>query len=358
MNATRNLLMTVPIVAIALIVSRPGSHDGSPADGESRTTGVTAPQADDLPLADTPYVLTDEIEAYADFMMSGGPPPDGIPAIDDPQFVAAEAADLDPGEPVIGFVHGGEARAYPHRIVVFHEIVNDEVAGLPVAITYCPLTATSLGFKRGDTTLGVSGQLLNSNLVMYDRDSESYFAQIAATGITGEHRGRTLDEVDVTWTTWGRWRAVHPETLVLSEDTGYLRNYGRDPYGSYDPPSGYYERDGTIFPLMHDSDRLHAKTMVVGGRTAERSVYFVLDELARDRVQATENFVAVYDPVLHTGRIYANGGEVPEIAEAADGRYQMAGETYEADELPLKSVIPIEAFFFAWHAFYPDSESP
>ncbi len=193
---------------------------------------------------------------------------------------------------------------------------------------------------------------------MYDRDSESYFAQIAATGITGEYRGRTLDEVDVTWTTWGRWRAAHPNTRVLSENTGYLRNYGRDPYGSYDPVSGYYGRDGTIFPLMHDSDRHHAKQMVVGARTAERSVHFVLEELARDRVQTTENFVAVYDPVLHTGRIYATDGRPPEIDEVDDGRYEISGETHAAEELPLKSVIPIEAFFFAWHAFYPDSESP
>lgn len=358
MRAPRSLLIAVPVLAVALIVSRPSPYVGSPAAVESADAAEADAAEGDLPLADTPYVLADEIEAYADFMMSGGPPPDGIPAIDDPQFVSAEDADLDPGDPVIGFVHDGEARAYPHRVVVLHEIVNDEVAGLPVSITYCPLTATSLGFKRGDTTLGVSGQLLNSNLVMYDRESESYFAQIAATGMTGEHRGRTLDEVDVTWTTWGRWRAAHPETRVLSDDTGYLRNYGRDPYGSYNPLSGYYGRDGTIFPLMHDSDRYRAKKMVVGGRTARRSVYFVLDELARDPVQVTENFLAVYDPALHTGRIYATDGQPPAVTETDDGRYEIGGETYAADELPLESVIPIEAFFFAWHAFYPDSESP
>lgn len=330
--------------------SRPGPLRPAATDGPR---SAAAP----LPLADTPYVLGDAIERYADFLMSGGPPPDGIPAIDRPRFVGADEADLEPGDMVIGFQHGGEARAYPHDIVVQHEIVNDRVGGLNVAITYCPLTATAQGFERGDTTLGVSGQLLNSNLVMFDRESGSYFAQIAATGLTGEHRGGTLVELDVTWTTWGRWRAAHPDTRVLSERTGHLRNYNRDPYGSYNPLRGYYARDRTIFPLLHDSGRYHSKEMVVGGRTSERSVYFVLDALARDRVQSTENFLAVYDEALGTGYIYATGGEAPQVSAGADGTYEIAGEAYAADALPFEPVIPIEAFFFAWHAFYPDSES-
>ncbi len=315
-----------------------------------------APESE-LPFAETPYVLGDEIDAYADFMMSGGPPPDGIPSIDEPRFVSAEESDLDPGDMVIGFAHGGEARAYPQNIVVYHEIVNDRVGELNVAITYCPLTATAQGFKRGTTTLGVSGQLLNSNLVMYDRESGSYFSQIAATGLTGEHRGRTLDEVDVTWTTWERWRAAHPGTTVLSERTGHLRNYSRDPYGRYNPVGGYYAQDGTIFPLMHDSERHHRKEMVVGGRTSERSVYFVLADLARDRVQTTSHFLAVYDTVLDTGYIYATKGAPPRVSARPDGRYEIDGEAYAPDALPLERVLPLEAFFFAWHTFYPDSES-
>lgn len=329
--------------------SRPGPLHSAATDAPD----ATAP----LPFADTPYVLGDAIERYVDFLMSGGPPPDGIPAIDEPRFVDAGQVDLDPGDMVIGFVHEGEARAYPHDIVVHHEIVNDRVGGLSVAITYCPLTATAQGFKRGDTTLGVSGQLLNSNLVMFDRESRSYFAQIAATGVKGEHRGKTLTEVDVVWTTWGRWRAVHPATRVLTDRTGYLRNYDRDPYGSYNPVRGYYAQDRTIFPLLHESGRYHKKEMVVGGRTSERSVYFVLDELASDRVQSTENFLAVYDEALGTGYIYATDGETPQVSVREDGTYEVDGQAYAPGALPLQPVIPIEAFFFAWHAFYPDSES-
>lgn len=341
-------------MAIAALIgfshSRPGSL-------HSAATDPPGDAAAPLPLAETPYVLGDAIDTYVDFMMSGGPPPDGIPAVDRPRFVDVDDAELDAGDMVIGFHHEGEARAYPHDVVVYHEIVNDRVGGLNVAITYCPLTATAQGFERGDTTLGVSGQLLNSNLVMFDRESGSYFSQIAATGLTGEHRGKTLVEVDVVWTTWERWRAAHPDTRVLSERTGHLRNYTRDPYGSYNPVGGYYVRDRTIFPLLHDSGLHHSKEMVVGGRTSERSVYFVLADLARERIQATDSFLAVYDATLGTGHIYAIDGQSPRVSARADGAYEVDGEVYAPDALPLESVIPIEAFFFAWHAFYPDSES-
>lgn len=339
----------VVVAAVAVMAPVGISLIGSPSDAGAEP---------DLPLADTPYVLGDPIDAYADFMMSGGPPPDGIPSLDEPRFVSADEADLDAGDMVIGFTHGGEARAYPQRIVVYHEIVNDRVGELNVTITYCPLTATAQGFERGSTTLGVSGQLLNSNLVMYDRESETYISQIAATGLTGEHRGRTLVEVDVTWTTWERWRAAYPQTTVLSERTGHLRNYARDPYGRYNPVGGYYAQNGTIFPLMHDSDLYHRKEMIVGGRTSERSAYFVLEELASEGVQTTSHFLAVYDPALDTGYIYATNGAAPEVSRRADATYEIDGETYSPDSLPLEPVIPVEAFFFAWNTFYPDSESP
>lgn len=309
-----------------------------------------------LPLSATNYVLGDEIAAYRGFMMSGGPPPDGIPSIDAPKYVPASEARLDPGDMVIGYHHGGEARAYPQKVMVHHEIVNDRVGGLSVAITYCPLTATAQGFERGSTTLGVSGQLLNSNLVVFDRESGTLFSQIAATGLNGRHEGRTLVEVDLIWTTWGRWRAQHPDTRVLSERTGHLRNYNRDPYGSYNPLGGYYRQKGTIFPVMHSSARQHSKEMVVGARTTDRSVYFVMADLANDRIQRTQNFLAVYDRALDTGYIYLRKGAALEVTPGEDGRYQVDGRPMAADELPLERLVSVDAFHFAWHAFYPQSE--
>ena len=314
-----------------------------------------APNADSaIPVADTPYMLSHDVSDYTDFMMSGGPPPDGIPSIDNPQFIDADAADLDDDDMIIGFVHEGEARAYPQNIMVYHEIVNDDVAGLNVAITYCPLTATSQGFKRGDTTLGVSGQLLNSNLVMFDRETESYFSQIAATGLTETYTGDSLDEVNLIWTTWGQWRSKHPNTQVLSEDTGHMRNYNSDPYGRYNPVGGYYNDREVIFPLMEESDRHHPKEMVVGARTAEESVHFVMSDLQEERVQHTEGFVAVYDSALDTGYIYKTD-TLPTITPLDDNRYEVNGQAHAPADLPLDQLVSVEAFFFAWNAFYPGS---
>jgi hypothetical protein len=338
------------IGALLLLVAGTGLYAWSSGDGP-----VEDPS---LPLAETSYVLGDDLGTYDDATRSGGPPKDGIPSIDDPQFLRADAAPLAPGDVVIGFVHDGDARAYPQKILVQHEIVNDRVGGLNVAVTYCPLTATAQVFERGGTTFGTSGSLLNSNLVMYDRETDSWCSQIAATCYRGQHRGRSLVEHDAAWTTWERWRAAHPDTRVLSEDTGHLRNYDRDPYGSYNPRGGYYARDHAVFPLLHESDAHHAKEMVVGGRTTDRSAYFVLEQLARDRVQTTEHFLAVYDPDLDTGHLYRVDGEAPGVSPAGEGRYEVDGEEYAADALPLEPVVPVEAFFFAWHAFYPDSETP
>jgi len=334
--------LLVPGLAVLAVGTLIGSPGGEPVDS--------------LPLADEPYVLGDPIVAYRSFMMSGGPPPDGIPSIDQPIFVEAHEVDLAPGDMVIGFVHEGEARAYPQSILVYHEIVNDQIAGLNVAVTYCPLTATAQGFLRGEATLGVSGQLLNSNLVMYDRESGSYFSQIAATGLNGTHEGRSLQEIGLTWTTWERWRAVHPDTKVLSDRTGYLRNYARDPYGSYNPVGGYYADNSTIFPLMHQSSEHHLKTMVVGARTAERSVHFILDDLASARVLRSPGFVAAYDGDLHTGFVYQVDDTSLEVEALADGNFRAGDGTYAADALPLRQVVAVQAFFFAWHAFYPNSE--
>jgi hypothetical protein len=227
-----------------------------------------------------------------------------------------------------------------------------------VAITYCPLTATAQGFKRGNTTLGVSGQLLNSNLVMYDRDSGTWFSQIASTGVRGKHRNRSLVEVNVIWTTWERWRKRHPDTQVLSDKTGHLRNYSRDPYGRYNPIGGYYQQDGTVFPLLHTDRKYHAKEMVVGARTDTHSAYFVLTALKSDRIQKTQRFIAAYDQDLDTGFIYRAPGDSVDVRATPDGHYEVDGKQYRADELPLESLVSVDAFYFAWNTFYPNSEFP
>ena len=310
-----------------------------------------------------PLVLHHEIGDFVNGMMSGGPPPDGIPSIDEPEFISADEAGLDPGDKVIGLDYGGVTRAYPHAIMVLHEIVNHKVDGENLAVTYCPLTKTAQGFKSASTTLGVSGRLVNSNLIMYDRDTGSLWPQIGATAIDGERTGETLEEVNLYWTTWERWRERHPDTEVLSTNTGHARDYNRDPYGEYNPAGGYYTSDRTMFPLMADAERYHKKHAVVGARTAERAVFFDMESLAEEGIQRTESFIGVYDRDLDTGYVYEAGGgaSFSYDAEANDGRPvvdESTGDRYAPAELPLEQVVAVEAFYFAWNAFYPESEHP
>jgi hypothetical protein len=325
---------------------------------ETADERVTLPVADErLPLPASPERLRREAR-------SGGPPKDGIPAIDEPAFVGAEAADfLDPGDPVFGVVRGGAAKAYPQKILVHHEIVNDELAGTPVSVTYCPLTGTVQGFERGGTTFGVSGRLINANLVMYDRATETWWPQMLATAIPGPWNEtpeiRSLREFRLIWTTWRRWRKRNPETRVLSTDTGYARNYGRDPYGRYDPRGGYYENDELLFPPLTSDDRYDRKAIVMGARTPGGAVAFPKDAV-RDRglIPGTIGdapVFAVYDPRYDTAYVYRN----PDGAAFEFDRGSVVaadGTRYEPDEVPLPSIHTFDAMWFAWAGYYPDTD--
>ncbi|MCH8550679.1 MAG: DUF3179 domain-containing protein [Natronospirillum sp.] len=309
-----------------------------------------------LPVHDQTLVLHHALEAFADSMMSGGPPPDGIPSIDEPQFLAAAEHSMNPDDRVIGLAYKGVVRAYPHSIMVLHEIVNHEIGGENIAVTYCPLTATAQGFKTGSTTLGVSGRLINSNLVMYDRDTGSLWPQISATAIAGERQGESLEEINLTWTTWGEWYAQHPDTELLSDRTGFARDYRRDPYGRYNPTQGYYNSDRVMFPLMTEDDSLHPKHMVSGARTRDQAVVFDLEVLAAEGLIKTDHFVGVHDADLGNARIYRRAADQSFTWQDGQAYHPDSGEHFAADELPLAPVIAIEAFWFAWNAVYPDSE--
>ncbi len=172
-------------------------------------------------------------------IQSGGPPKDGIPAIDHPRFAPlAEATDLKPEEPVISLVIGGEARAYPLRILMWHEIVNDVVAGIPVAVTYCPLCNTSIVFDRrldGRTLdFGTTGKLRHSDLVMYDRQTESWWQQFGGDAIVGELTGRSLEMLPSRLESFASFRERAPAGRVLIPDRPGSRAYGTNPYVGYD----------------------------------------------------------------------------------------------------------------------------
>jgi hypothetical protein len=355
----------------------------SETDGSIKLTGGSVPETiaaaqatpettyDDgqIPVRESQLHLGHDPETLVDNQLSGGVGHDGIPAIDLPKFLPASDVTMPPCERVFGVEIDGDVRAYPQRILVSHEVVNDVVGGEPVAVTYCPLTGTAQGFYRGDVEFGVSGQLVNSNLIMWDRAFDVRWPQIAATAIEvgGERNvdganklvGRSLQEFRVIWTTWGRWNQRHPNTLVMSQETGFARNYNRDPYGSYTPVSGHYARETDrqpSFPLITAPDG-QAKRVVIGARTTDGAIAFdkrtLLNESVLTGKIGSSSIVAVVDEDLATGYVY----EKPEDIEVTvtESGYTVNGETASPGALPLDEILAFDAMWFAWYSYYPDT---
>ncbi len=183
-------------------------------------------------------------------IISGGLPKDGIPSIDRPEFKpVAEADHLEATEPVIGLVVNGDARAYPLAILIWHEIVNDTVGGVPVSITYCPLCNSAVVFDRrvaGEATeFGATGKLRNSDLVMYDRVTESWWQQFLGEAIVGERTGTLLKALPARLEAWERFAKRHPDGQVLVPSNPFMRRYGANPYAGY---------DGSRFPFLYMGD--------------------------------------------------------------------------------------------------------
>jgi hypothetical protein len=219
-----------------------------------------------------------------DEFLSGGPPKDGIPAIDQPKFVSVLEADefLEPKEPVIELVVEGEARAYPIQILIWHEIANDELAGVPVAVTFCPLCNTAIVFDRrvdGEaTTFGTTGKLRHSDLVMYDRTTESWWQQFGGQALVGELAGTKLEQLPARMIAWGEFSRRHPDGRVLSRDTGHSRPYGQNPYAGYDDVDS-----GPLFPAPGgDDSRLPPKERVVYLERGKEAVAVPFSALQRE----------------------------------------------------------------------------
>jgi len=339
---------------------RPTGGTGTDAADANDETAAGAP-----PTADEPRRLAYDRDALVDESLDGGVGKDGIPSVDDPAFEPVVESDLVDDAPVFGVVRDGEAKAYPQRVLAHHEIVNDVVGGDPIAVTYCPLTGTAQGFERGETTFGVSGRLVNSNLIMYDRATESWWPQVLATAVEGPMRGATLREFRVVWTTVAEWRSARPDAVLMTDDTGYVRRYGNDPYGIYAPLDGYYAAERTIFPPLSEPETGHPKSVVLGARTAGGAVAFDKRTLL-DRRVLTGTFesdgdpaVAVADATLSTGYVYRTSADAT-VEPDGDG-YLLTGRgagpegPFEPTELPLERVLALDAMWFAWAGFYPDT---
>ncbi len=252
--------------------------------GGSSGAGPSPPEADP-----DSYNVTDDGTRYTvppSRLVQGCPGGrDCIPAIDDPKFQSAENATwLADEDLVIGVELNGETRAYPLRILTVHEIVNDEIGDEPVAVTYCPLCRSGLVFSRsvhGETlSFGVSGKLLEANLVMYDRETETYWSQVKAEAIVGPLVPTRLTILPSTITTWGEWREAHPDTRVLSRDTGI---YAPETYAG-DPYADYKNSDRVGYGVDQVDGRLPAKTIVYGVTIGNASTAYPETVVKREEV--------------------------------------------------------------------------
>lgn len=193
----------------------------------------------------------------------GGPGKDGIPALTGPKFIpAGEVSYLEDSDLVLGFADGDDVRAYPHNILDWHEIVNDDTPNHTLAVIYCPLTGTGIGWDRmindKKTTFGVSGLLFNSNIIPYDRETGSNWSQLLLKSVNGKLIGSLPKTHNLVETTWGTWKSMYPSSKVVSNSTGHNRNYRQYPYGSYKSNSNL------IFPVSNSDNRLHPKQRVLG----------------------------------------------------------------------------------------------
>jgi Protein of unknown function (DUF3179) len=347
--------------------------------------GMAPPAA---PAGAAPASTPDSLDRLAQSIRHGAAGPDAIPSIDHPQFVpAAQARFLDDEDVVFGLVRAGQGRAYPQLVLVWHEIVNDRLPDGPLSVTYCPLTGSILGFRgtapNGEPyTFGTSGDLVNSNLLMYDRQTDSRWPQLLGQAILGPSRRRVLQEVPLEWTRWGRWRAAHPDTLVLSTRTGSLRNYGTDPYGSYNHgPAhelfGYYKPGQgrfLYFPLLHESDRFDEKEVMVGAKLGAQRLAvrksLLRWQLAVNATMGRQPVVFLHDPALDAGRALLaslGGARLRFAATATPGRYadDDTGSTWDSlgralqgrrGGTSLRRVLTFDVLWLAWYAFFPRAE--
>ena len=266
-------------------------------------------------------------------ILQGGPPRDGIPSIERPKFVAASNADfMRPTDRVIGITINGESRAYPINILNWHEIVNDQIKGVPVSVTYCPLCGTGLVYqaKVGGKVLkfGVSGLLYNSDVLLFDRQTETLWSQILSKAISGPMKGQKLTMVPSSQTSWASWLKKQPNTKVLSTDTGFSRDYRRSPYGDYD------QNTETYFPVSARSKAYHPKERVLG---------------------ITINGKHKAYPFVELGKLGTNTLKDNFQGQNLTINFDIAnrdGEVLGVDGKPLELV---NSFWFAWYAFHQDT---
>jgi hypothetical protein len=322
-------------------------------------------------------------------IVPGGPGKDGIPAIDEPQFEQVSGAGwLVDAEPVIALGIGGDWRAYPIQILVWHEIVNDEVDGVPVSVTFCPLCHTAIAFDRrvGDRILdfGTTGNLRHSDLVMYDRQTETWWQQATGRAIVGELTGTQLEFLPSQLISWGQFSSAHPDAMVLSRETGYPRSYGRNPYPGYDQADTdpFLLEDRTLIDGRL-SPKVRILGIVIGGEAAAYPFPFLAeDSVLNDKVDG-ESIVVVWTDGAASGlgAPTVAGGDIIGAANAFSRTVEGRTLTFEPDEeaamrdvetgsrwsfeglavsgemtgTQLELLVADSPYWFAWAVFRPET---
>ena len=296
--------------------------------------GITLSQFSPIAYSNNGFDISNAVIPQAE-ILRGGPPKDGIPAISDPKLIQANEADfLASDDRVVGISIDGIAKAYPISILNWHEIVNDKINDQSYAITYCPLCGTAVAFDANIdgkvTEFGVSGLLYNSDVLLYDRNTESLWSQITSSSIAGKLVGKKLRRIPTSHTTWRDWQLKHPNTLVLSEQTGHSRDYSRNPYSGY-------ETSRTLYFAVNNSapDTYHPKELVVG--------------LEFDGVFKAYPFVELEKNGKASFSDSINGNNITV-------QWDQLNRSVTIKNRAGKEIAGIQGFWFAWFAFHPETE--
>ena len=368
----------------------PDSNTASAVEEGSPPADPTGP-VQSTPREDVPSALRDPFgaghpEPLVDLdEIQGIVPPDAIPALEDPAFEpAAGVAWLAPVEPVLALEINDDARAYPLRIMTWHELVNGTVGGVPVTVSYCPLCNSAVAYDRrvGERILdfGTSGALLNSSLVMYDRQTESLWSHYTGEAVVGHLTGAQLALIPVQTVSFERFLSSHPDGQVLGLDTGHSRRYGQNPYEFYDSNNRPFLFRGPF------DDRLKPITRVLALRDGSDGAVIPYDVLEERRVVpftfAGMELVALFEPgtasaldraLIEEGRdvgatgvfVSSVGGQTVELSADAGGGfvdaasgvvYDILGRPSGGSGAALEPVEHLDTFWFAAAAFYPDAE--
>jgi len=323
---------------------------------------------------DTPRVsawLIPSMEVY-----DGGPGQDGIPSIDQPQFTrAGDTTYLDASDRVVGVFVNGQYHAYPHRILDWHEVVNDAVDTDVFVLSYCPLTGSALAWDVSDdatnTEFGVSGLLYNSNLILYDRASGSRWSQMLQQSVWGDRSGERAEPIRVIETSWPTWQSMYPDSLVLTLETGFLRPYDVYPYSSYRTNSDL------IFPIEDLDDRLHPKRRVIGIHSNAASKVYQIDSFGSTTQAINDHFdgnpivvvgnsdldiAAIYSRELDDGTILDFSpvpNQLPVVMSDSEGNdWDIFGNAVSGPRtgVRLERTTSFTAMWFAWAAFFENTE--